>query len=82
MRVWPARARGTYRDIGYRTDQNLTDVGRALPLGGRSAGAPLVVLVEVKSSQVISAHSLPPLLAAGAHSTGFRMGVNRMGVCC
>jgi hypothetical protein len=33
--------------------------------------------VKSKTSQVISAHSHPPLLATGAHSIGFRMVV-----CC
>ena len=53
----------------------------AEPLLGLVQRPCLGVLNEVKSSQVkssvISAHSLPPLLAAGAHSIGFRMGV-----CC
>ena len=70
MRVWPARARGTYRDIGYRTDQNLTDVGRALPLGGRSAGAPCGSC----GSQVKSSHLRPlPSTTAGLRSTFDRL---------
>ena len=78
MRVWPARARDISR-IPV-TDQNLTDMlclWAGGVLVGTGARVRLVVLVEVKSSQVISAHSLPPLLASGAYSIGCRMVV-----CC
>ena len=72
MSAGVARARA--RDISrYRIPdrpKRLTDV---LCLWAGGVLVRLVVLVEVKSSQVISAHSLPPLLASGAHSIGCRI---------